>query len=414
MTAAGWLNIGMAGLAVFYAAQVMLDISWNNVCANLGIDYCAFWSAGRAANLYGYASAYDPGILSGLQSANLPATAQGLAVSPVAYLPVFLLPFQILALFPPTVGFWIWTAVNGVCFAAYLRFFNARLSGSPLPNRLLILLSLSLPVYWNFLDGQVNVWLMICLGEFARHAFAGQRFRSGLWLGGLLLKPQALILLVLALLLQRSIRMVAGLAASAAALLAGSVALVGANGAAAVLQVWLGFAQGIPANDVELMMNWRMLGLHLSNWFSPVLGWGLAALGIAVTVVAALYLWRVRLQGSSTSFAFALLGTLAATSMVAWHSNIHMAMILIPPMLMLLQQKQALKQAAFNGWVLIPASAYILAYILAALAKVNVLPPSMGAFLDFLRGASEFGVNAWILVLALRYSLSVRAAVAAV
>ena len=412
ITAEGWLNISMAGLLVFYAVQLLLDIAWNNVCAHLGIDYCAFWSAGRAANLSGYASAYNPVILSSLQSANLPAAAPVLPVSPVAYLPVFLLPFQILALLQPAVGFWIWTAVNSVCFVAYLRFFNDRLSGSPLPHRLLIMFSLCLPVYWNFLDGQVNVWLMICIGEFTRHAVSGQRFQSGLWLGGLLLKPQTLVLLALALLLQRSIRTLAGLTTSAAALLGGSLALVGTKGAAAVLQVWLGFARGIPANDVQLMMNWRMLALYFADWFSPMLGLAIAAIGITLTVVAALYLWRERLDPGSTRFTVALLGTLAATSMVAWHSNIHMAMILIPPMLILLRPSQVLKPAARNAWALVPAASYVLAYLLAALTKASLLPAATGAFLDLVRGASQFGVNALILVLALRYSLRLRPTVA--
>jgi hypothetical protein len=48
------------------------------------------------------------------------------------------------------------------------------------------------------------------------------------------------------------------------------------------------------------------------------------------------------------------------------------------------------------------------------LARVNVLPAAIGSFLDFSRGASEFGVNAWILVLALGYLRSDRPAVPAV
>ncbi len=401
MTSAGWVNLALAAFLLFYIVQIALDLVWSNYCGHLGIDYCAFWSAGRLANLKGYASAYDPAQLAGIQSTVFPAIGRGLSVSPVAYLPVFLPPFQALALVPLTPSFWVWTLLNAACFVVYLRFFCAKMTGGPLPGRLLALIALSLPVYWNFLDGQVNVWLVICLGEFARRAALGQPFRAGLWLGGLLLKPQVLVVLVFAILLQRSIRMLAGLIAASTALLAGSLALIGLNGAIAVIQVWLRFAGGIPANDVGLMMNWRMLGMYLARWISPTFGWTLAGAGIVLTIGIALMLWRTRLDCRSSSFAFALLGTMAATGMVAWHANIHMAMILIPPVVVLAQRERILKPSILNGWSLVPTGVYMLSYVLASLIKAGVVPAGVGEILDFLRGASEFAVNAWILIVAI-------------
>ncbi len=406
LSSRSWTNLALAACFALYLIQVALDLVWGNTCGHLGTDFCAFWSAGRAANVGGYAQAYDLGTLARIQLENFPAFGQisTFAVSPVAYLPVFLLPFQLLALLPAAAGFWIWTVLNAVGFVAYLRFFHRETVGAPLPTRLLVLLSLSLPVYWNFLDGQANVWLVICVGEFMRRALVGQSFRAGLWLGGLLLKPQALVLIALALLLQLSMRTIAGLATATAALLGSSLAMVGVSGAKATLQVWLGFARGMPTNDVDSMMNWRMLGFHLSNWFSPELGWGLAAAGMLVTVLATIYLWRRRLPWNSASFTFALSGTLAATGLVAWHSHIHMAMMLLPAMVVLMQRDRLLEDRVLEGWVLIPVAGYFLVYVLAALVKAAALPGTIAPSLNFLRGSSEFGVNAWILILAVQHA----------
>ncbi len=293
-------------------------------------------------------------------------------------------------------------ALNAACFVAYLRSFHAKMTRGPLPGRLLALISLSLPVYWNFLDGQVNVWLVICLGEFARRAAMGQPFSAGLWLGRLLPKCQVLVVIVFAILLQRSIRMAEGLIAASAALVAGSLALIGLNGGVPVMQVWLRFAGGIPANNVGLMMNWGVLGRYLATWISPTFGWTVAVAGIVFTIGIALLLRRSRLDSKSSSFAFALLGTMAATGMVAWLANIDMAMILIPPMVVLAQRERILKPSVLNGWSLVPSSVYMLSHLLASWIRGNAAPSGTGQVLDFLRGASESSVNAWILIVAIR------------
>ncbi len=102
MPSAGWINLALAAFLLFYTVQIALDLVWNNYCDHLGVDYCAFSSAGRLPNLKGYASAYDPAQLAGIQSTVFPPIRRGLSVSPVAHLPVFLPPFQARALFPLT------------------------------------------------------------------------------------------------------------------------------------------------------------------------------------------------------------------------------------------------------------------------------------------------------------------------
>jgi hypothetical protein len=401
----GWQNLALAGILAFYLIQIALELAWRNTCGHLAIDYCAFWSAGRVANASGYTAVYDLGIIGPVQRAMFPLTADpaAFAISPVAYLAVFLLPFQVLALLPPLTGFWLWTALNAAILFYYLRFFATSIGPGQLPARLAAMLFLSLPAFLNFFTGQVNVWLAVCAGEFVRAALAGKNLRAGLWLGGFLLKPQALFLIAPAMLLQRRGRILAGLAASSIALFGISFAMAGAEGISRLAELWLGFAGGLPTNDVEIMMNWRMLGLHLGALFTPQSGPIAAIAGMALTVLATFQLWRRPIEPSSVSFVAALFGTLAATALFAWHSHAHMAMFLIPPMVYL-HQHERLPRGLLEWWILLPASVYVLVFFTAALIRAGVLQEAATGLLNFARGASEFGLNLWILLWAIRRS----------
>ena len=66
-----------------------------------------------------------------------------------------------------------------------------------------------------------------------------------------------------------------------------------------------------------------------------------------------------------TTLALALL---AATTAVAWHSHVHAAMILIPPILMFAVGRPAADAGILAKWVLIPAGALIGRSALAALS----------------------------------------------
>jgi hypothetical protein len=400
-----WVNLGLAGLLLFYVLQILLDVLWGNTCGHLGTDFCAFWSAGKAANAYGYARVYDLALLSRIQLANFPAFGDpaAFAVSPFAYLPIFVLPFQLLAVLPPGAAFWLWTALNAIAFWAYLAFLYRKLLGSRLPTRLFILLALSLPAYWNLLDGQVNVWLMIFLGEFLRHALAGQPFKAGLWLTGLLLKPQSLALLAVLALVRLPRRILAGLISGLVAMGALSTALLGPTGAMGMLHVWLGFSRGMPTNDVDSMMNWRMIGFHISNWTSPPIGWGVAAFGMAATIIGVVALWKRGVDLKSPSGSAVLLGTLAATTLVAWHSHIHMAMILVPAFLLAMRSRLVVGTGEIEIWSVLPALAYVLVFLLAAVIRFGVLPQAWTGSITALRGGAEFAVNIWLLMLALRF-----------
>ena len=182
MTSASWLNLGLAGLLLFYALYLGWQILLHMLCAQIGVDYCAYLAAAKVASAHGYASLYDPQLLQQAQRDLLTSLGNlaPIPLLPFLYLPAFVLPFQLLSGLGPGTGFAIWTAVNLIVLVLYLRFFLRRLGLQPAPVRLLLMLLACLPTFMNLLTGQMNVWLVLCTGEFMR-AFLDRRcFQRGL------------------------------------------------------------------------------------------------------------------------------------------------------------------------------------------------------------------------------------------
>jgi hypothetical protein len=399
MTRKKWLNLVMASLLGFYMFYIVWELRLGTLCGQIGVDYCDYWSAGRVANGYGYARIYDLEILNRVEKSILPSTADPtrFGVVPFPYLPVFVIPFQLLSLLTPPAGFWIWNAVNTFALFGYLAFFSSRLRQQVPSTRLVLLLLVALPVYLNIFSGQVNVWLGVCVGEFMRALVDGRRFRAGLWLGGLLLKPQVLVLIGLVLVLRRSTRILAGLAACASVLLLASLLQVGAAGLVDALTLWTVYARGQASIWLEGMMNWRMIGFHASSIAGQWAGLGVVAAGMLLTLVVVLRAWGRRPNSSNPLSPRAVLGIFAATTALAWHSHIHMAILLIPPMLFLFQTGE-LPARALESWVLVPAILFLpVVFAPEAIAKLN-----MGSYISarsvyFVIGAAELGVNLYLL-----------------
>ena len=398
-----WQNLALLALAVFYVAQFGLDIYWRNTCGHLAIDYCAFWSAGRVAATSGYARAYDLGRLEAVQRTVFPpryALAGAFATVPSPYLPPFIAPFALLSGLSPFTGYWLWTLANLAVFLGYLSFFLKRVAGAPPGGRLLALAALSLPAFLNFFNGQINVWLMVCAGEALRAGLAGRRFRAGLWLGGLLLKPQLLVLIAAALLVRGAFRLFAGLACSGLALFGLSWLMAGRQGLESLARLWLGYSEGLPTNDVAIMMNWRMVGDAIGR-IDARAGWAVIVAGSAMTLLAALYLSRRRRGGTPQDAAVVWLGLLAASTVFAWHSHVHTAIILLPAMLCLVMTGR-MAQGALAAWVFAPAGLYVAAFLGGALWQAALLPPGAIAYLDLARGSGQLATSIYLVVWAIR------------
>jgi hypothetical protein len=297
---------------------------------------------------------------------------------------------------------YVWEILNFLGTIAYLWFFSNKVRGRSPQGHLIILMMVSAPVFLNLFTGQVNLLLAISAGEYLRAAIAGRRFQSGLWLGGLLLKPQCLILIVPALVLQRSFRTVVGLAVASLTFFAASFLLGGVESMSRLTQLWLGYATGLPTNDVSLMMNWRMMGDQLANIIAPTYAWIVALTGLVVTVLATLALWLRPAQTGSPRFMISVIGTFAATGAVAWHSHVHMAMLLIPALMLLYLTQRGALGNLLQWWVFLPPGLYFVRLTLAAAVHVDILPSQASGFVDFLAGVGSFGLNLYVLGWAIR------------
>ncbi len=365
-----WQNLALAATAALYLSQIWKErhrLFWF-----LGADFMAYWSSGYIANHNAFSKIYDFAALEAAQHLMLfGKTLPNVFFPPLpmAYLPVFVLPFQLLALLPPAPSFSLWTAFNLALGIGYLIFFvkkiesprversepNALLDSSQ--KRLILLFLFSFPVFDTLFWGQINLWLLVFVGEFLRAFHEEKEFRAGLWLSAFLLKPQLLILLPLALFFSKRFKILAGAAVGGGALLLASFFAAGKEGCLSCLRLWLGYSHNLATSGVEAMGNWRMVAENL-NRLLPSAVWGIAALALSLfTILWGIFLW-VRAK-TPIHAPLLLLATLAATLLATWHSHAHMAVVLIPPMLWLLLQDQ-FPQKLLNLWLFLPPLFYLI------------------------------------------------------
>ena len=392
-----WQNIALLTLVIFYLTQFSLDLFvWKIMFGNLGGDYSAYWSAAKIANESGYAHIYD---LDRLEKIQRPLSPPELpfGIRPVAYLPIFLLPFQLFALMNPYVGYWIWTLLNVIISIYYLRLFIQRTTGQSIQNRLLLMLLLSLPFFTNLFFGQINIWLTICIGEHLRAALAGKPFQAGLWLGGLVIKPHYLIVIVFVLIFQRYAKILAGFIVSSLLITGISFLMVGIDGFKALLGLWLGYANSLPTADPFIMMNWRMVGINLALYWGEFAGWFIAIIGMIITVAMVAYVWRHRIAIESPLYAIAVMGTIAATMSLTWHSHIFSGVIVLAPLAYLAQKDRQLPEKTLFNWVFIPPIVQFVVIILAVMVRGREFPVNLGPLLNLLSSGGQLWANMYLL-----------------
>ncbi len=335
----------------FYIIQSLSSLLTAGPLGNgVGMDFRAFWSAGYIANTEGITQVYDLELMEEVQRTILsPEQLPSFQVAPVSVLPVFIPLFQLFALLPPIPAFYLWSALNLVGFILYLVFFLQRVKAHNW--QMLVLLGLfTYPSFSNLYFGQINLLLMIFVGEFIINVKLKRDFNAGLWMGGLILKPQLLILLVPVFLLQRKWKLLGGCFLSCAVALVGSLLLGKTAGLMGVTAIIVQFSKGIPTNLPAYMMNWRMIGEQISGLFSRGISWSVAVIGMIGTAGLTLLMWRKPVATDSERFLVIFTGTLAATLIVTWHSHIHMAMVLLPGILLLLSNK-VFPGKIFKGWL---------------------------------------------------------------
>jgi len=375
----GWLKLVLAAIFSLYAAMFGYEYLANGIFHPVGFDLLAFWSAGKAALSNSFSSVYDLETLAQIQYSAL--RDPGISVTeflpfPVSLFPFFILPFTLIASLDASPAYWLWTVFNSLALVGYLVFLIRHLKPKTraFPTLLLILSISSYAVYQNFYWGQVEVGLLIIAGEFLRMILEKKPIAAGLWLGGMLLKPQVLVLVLPWLVLARQWKIIQGFSISALVILLVSILLGSWDGMLQMARLWTQFLPGMYSNGPENMINWRMLGIHLNGITHSSFGWIAAGLGMALTGTLCLRLLpRRHKKPTEEHLVHQLTGVLAASLIFTWHSHIHMAMVMIP-FLIFGWLNGNLPQRTVVSWTILPAVLQILVLVLAALMFTKLVP----------------------------------------
>jgi len=388
-----WLYFILAVLLVYFLVFIGQPLSEGAWC--LLNDYMGYYSAGQIMNTEGASAVYDLDLLAEYQ-ANLylacghdPSNIETLAM---LYLPVFFLPFQLLALvdYPVSVVFWI--VINFTILVFYLLFFTKELFGKRLSLQALIMVLVSIPVFRNFIHGQVNLLLLLAMGEFARALMARKDVKAGLWLSGLMIKPQVLVLLVPFMLIQKKWKVLRSFLIAVVLMLGVSYLVVGWGGVIGFRDSILTAAKGGGSSHYELMVNWRAVSYFIAQFSGLGLGRIVLIIGSLVTMAMTLIAFRKKIEVDSPLFMVALLGVTAATTLVTYHIHTHSAMILIP-LLLYLNMNGTLSGKLLNFWFLTPSVFNFLQFMVGALVVLSILPFNFAYFANFPNGLVLFVLN---------------------
>ena len=335
-----WLIISVVAVVVAEAAFTTMVVRSRGLFEYIGLDYRGSRTAGEAILEHGLGAAYQSQLLEESQRRlfdryvieseehSLP-----FGVVPAPYPPPFTLAFVLSTWLPPVPGYLAWTLFHAFALAVYqLRL--ARAFGVSKPGWLIVAVILSFPAFINLIMGQISIWLVVFFGEAVIAFDRQQRFRTGVWLGLLVCKPQVLILFVPALVLARQWRVLLGMVALAAVLIVPTLVFAGD---------WVaGFIEGIlsAAGSTGTVMNifpssmtnWRAFGLNAARLYPPLVVWGIALTAMIATGIAGLSCSIGLRTTNRRRTGFAWLGLAAATCAFTWHAHVHQLLLLVPPL----------------------------------------------------------------------------------
>ncbi len=214
-----WLLLAVIIVLAAESAYVVRVVQSRGIFDYIALDYRANRSAGEMLPEHGLGAPYDYDLLDTRQRllyeqyvSEKEKTQAAFFFVPVPYPPPFTLLFYPSTLLPPITGYLAWTLSHLLALAFY-QVRLARVFGIRNPTSLILAVCLSMPAFIHLLMGQISVWLLIFFGEAIINFSRNRMFRSGLFLGLLIVKPQSLPLILPALLLARQWRVLAGVAA---------------------------------------------------------------------------------------------------------------------------------------------------------------------------------------------------------
>ena len=388
-----WMFFILFVLLAYFLVYIGQPVAEDEWC--LLNDYLGYYSAGQIMNAEGAASVYDFDLLGKYQdklfeSCGIDGSEEDTLA--MLYLPVFFVPFQVLALINYPASVVTWLVMNVALLIYYLFFFAKQLFGKRPSPQIILMVLVSIPVFRNLIHGQVNLLLLIAMGEFARAVLARKEIKAGLWLGGLMIKPQFLIFLLPFLLIQKKWKALLGFIIATVFLFGASFLAVGWEGILSLKESIVTAANGGGSSHSELMMNWRAVSYYVTQLAGDGTGNAVLIGGSVLTAAVPLVVFRKKLAVDSPMFMVALLGVMAATTLVTYHAHTHSAMILIPLLLYLYLNGQ-LRERMFNLWFLAPSVFNLTQFLVGALVILSILPFGFGYYVNFSNGLILFVMN---------------------
>ncbi len=362
----------LAAVAGLYLALVFYR-AFSSLFIDIGRDYLSYWSVGVLAKTQGWEQAYN---LDRLGEIELESTPQGelylkagtvYVPTPAPYLPVFLLPFLILAAFPPLPGFLVWSLVKIIGLWLYLLFFTKSLS---LPRPKWVLVFLSYPFFVDLFWGQYSFVLLVIVGEFIRCLAREKERQAGLWLGFIWMKPPLFLLLLPLTVLKRQWRVLEGWFLSTALVWMVSALIAGRKGLGALLQLWQVSSRGLQSMGILGMMNLRALGLNLfGERYGPIFVFSLGGVFLLLVVWHWLSADVRKIEG--ISYYWLILAALTATFVITWHAHIHNLLAIYPLLLLLDRDENGIVFQLWRWLVFVFPLSETISMLLSVFEKVS-------------------------------------------
>ncbi len=323
----------------------------------MGSDFVEFYAAGKLANQHQPSLIYDIPEFSRLQHEVVPEMA-ATQMHVFGYPPVVSQLFRPFALLPYRWAYCAWLVFSLTIYASSLSLlFRTLLRESY--RRTAFLLALSAPMYTleTWIGGQLSVIgffavvLFLCCFEKRRPVLAG------LALGLATYKPSLIAIPAAVMVLGGCWRMLAGLSASSALMMLGSIATAGVDG----LWVWimrLRVFSLYATSNVAILR--RTKYVDLNSFFTVLLGASSVERAIATVATSAVFLilawnwWRARREGHNVQ-RYLWAATLTWTMMINIYVPVYDTILLVPAAALVacsLAGRSQREQMSMQVWVL--------------------------------------------------------------
>jgi hypothetical protein len=168
-------------------------------------------------------------------------------------------------------------------------------------------------------------------------------------------------------------------------------------------------AGGGASSAPPLMMNWHMLGSYFALYTTEQAGTIAAIAASLITLGVLLYAFRRKMDPKSNLFYLALLGAMAASEVISWHTHIHM-FIALYPIILYLYLRDELSKPFFSFLMLFPALMFFIRQISwGIVSNLEILPDLKVLGLVYIIHSSTFlALNLYLIYWSIRQSKAKR------